>query len=147
VRTPRDRDQSKAPRDHITWLTGPLPTAGTENQIAAWPPRRSRWAVALERIALAAERVVNRVTSAKYNPLYYTGTIAFFLLLIVGLTGLYLFLFFQYGYDASWGVIDITTDIPDNRTGDVRVAAIVETDIAVRRAQSFAACLDIDTSA
>ncbi len=45
-----------------------------------------------------------------------------------------------------WGVIDITTDIPDNRTGDVRVAAIVETDIAVRRAQSFAACLDIDTS-
>lgn len=46
-----------------------------------------------------------------------------------------------------WGVIDITTDIPDNRTGDVRVAAIVETDIAVRRAQSFAACLDIDTSA
>lgn len=48
---------------------------------------------------------------------------------------------------AFWGVIDITTDIPDNRTGDVRVAAIVETDIAVRRAQSFAACLDIDTSA
>jgi HK97 family phage major capsid protein len=46
---------------------------------------------------------------------------------------------------AFWGVIDITTDIPDNRTGDVRVAAIVETDIAVRRAQSFAACLDIDT--
>lgn len=48
---------------------------------------------------------------------------------------------------AFWGVIDITTDIPDNRTGDVRVAAIVETDIGVRRAQSFAACLDIDTSA
>lgn len=41
-----------------------------------------------------------------------------------------------------WGVIDITADIPDNRTGTVRVAAIVETDIAVRRAQSFAACLD-----
>jgi len=48
---------------------------------------------------------------------------------------------------AFWGVIDITTDIPDSRTGDVRVAAIVETDIGVRRAQSFAACLDIDTSA
>ena len=28
-----------------------------------------------------------------------------------------------------------------------RVAAIVETDIALRRAQSFAACLDADTSA
>lgn len=46
-----------------------------------------------------------------------------------------------------WGVIDITADIPDNRTGTVRVAAIVETDIGLRRAQSFAACLDIDTSA
>lgn len=41
-----------------------------------------------------------------------------------------------------WGVIDITADIPDNRTGTVRVAAIVETDIGVRHAQSFAACLD-----
>lgn len=46
-----------------------------------------------------------------------------------------------------WGVIDITADIPDNRTGTVRVAAIVETDIGVRHAQSFAACLDADTSA
>jgi HK97 family phage major capsid protein len=46
-----------------------------------------------------------------------------------------------------WGVIDITADIPDNRTGTVRVAAIVETDIALRHAQSFAACLDADTSA
>lgn len=46
-----------------------------------------------------------------------------------------------------WGVIDITADIPDNRTGTVRVAAIVETDIAVRLAQSFAACLDADTGA
>ena len=74
------RASDQAPRGHITWLTGPLPAAGTENQIAAWPPRRGRWALALERVALAAERVVNRVTSAKYNPLYYTGTIAFFLL-------------------------------------------------------------------
>ncbi len=45
-----------------------------------------------------------------------------------------------------WGVIDITADIPDNRTGTVRVAAIVETDIALRLAQSFAACLDAKTS-
>jgi HK97 family phage major capsid protein len=47
---------------------------------------------------------------------------------------------------ALWGVIDITADIPDNRTGTVRVAAIVETDIGVRRAQSFAVCSDIKTS-
>lgn len=45
-----------------------------------------------------------------------------------------------------WGVIDITADIPDNRTGTVRVAAIIETDIGLRQAASFAACLDIKTS-
>ncbi len=99
------RASDQAPRDHITWLTGPLPAAGTGDKVAAWPPRRGRWAIALERVALAAERVVNYVTTAKYNPLYYTGTIAFFLLLIVGLTGLYLFLFFQYGYDASYAAV------------------------------------------
>lgn len=45
-----------------------------------------------------------------------------------------------------WGVIDVTADIPDNRTGTVRVAAIVETDIGVRHAQSFAAMLDALTT-
>ena len=45
-----------------------------------------------------------------------------------------------------WGVIDLTADIPDNRTGTVRVAAIVETDIGVRHASSFAAMLDALTA-
>lgn len=45
-----------------------------------------------------------------------------------------------------WGTIDITADIPDNRTGTVRVAALVDADIAVRNAQSFAAMLDALTS-
>ncbi len=102
---PPTRASDQAPRDSITWLTRALPAAGTERRVAAWPPRRGRWAIALERVALAAERAVNRVTSPGYNPLYYTGTIAFFLLLIVGLTGLYLFLFFQYGYDASYAAV------------------------------------------
>ena len=99
------RASDQASRDSITWLTRSLPSAGTERRVAAWPPRRGRWAIALERVALAVERAVNRVTSPRYNPLYYTGTIAFFLLLIVGLTGLYLFLFFQYGYDASYAAV------------------------------------------
>ena len=92
-------------RDHTTWLSGSLPAAGTEGQIAHWPPRRGRWAVALERLALLAERLVNAITSPQYNPLYNTGTIAFFLLLVVGLTGLYLFFFFQYGTDASYAAV------------------------------------------
>ena len=55
--------------------------------------------------ALAGERLVNRLTGTQFNPLYYTGTIAFLLLLLVGLTGLYLFFFFQYGYDASYNAV------------------------------------------
>lgn len=45
-----------------------------------------------------------------------------------------------------WGGMDITADIPDNRTGTVRVAAILDVDVAVRRAESFAAMLDALTT-
>ena len=91
--------------DHLTWFNVAPPPPESSAAVAAWPPRRGRWAVALERPALAGERLVNRLTSTQFNPLYYTGTIAFLLLLIVGLTGLYLFFFFQYGYDASYNAV------------------------------------------
>ena len=45
-----------------------------------------------------------------------------------------------------WGTIDITADIPDNRTGTVRVAALTDADIGLRQASSFAAMLDALTS-
>lgn len=88
-------------RHAITWLSPSLPPSDSSEKVAAWPPRRARWAVALERLALAVERPVNRLAGIQFNPLYHTGTIAFYLLIIVGLTGLYLFFFFQYGFDAS----------------------------------------------
>ncbi len=91
--------------NHITWFNVATPPAAAAKEVAAWSPRRGRWSIALERVALAAERLVNRLTSPQFNPLYHTGTIAFLLLLIVGLTGLYLFFFFQYGYDASYAAV------------------------------------------
>ena len=45
-----------------------------------------------------------------------------------------------------WGGIDVTADIPDNRTGTVRLAGIVDADVGVRRAESFSAMLDVLTT-
>ena len=45
-----------------------------------------------------------------------------------------------------WGGVDITADVPDNRTGTVRVAALVDFDVMVRHAESFAAMLDALTT-
>lgn len=47
---------------------------------------------------------------------------------------------------AIWGGMDITADIPDNRTGTVRVAAIVDADVNGRHVESFSACLDVLTT-
>lgn len=71
-----------------------------------WMQPRSRWAHALEKIALWTERPFNRIAGTnQLNPLYHTGTIATFLLLVVGLTGFYVFLFYQYGFDASYDAV------------------------------------------
>ena len=102
---PLARASDSAGHNHITWLNVAAPPAADAGHVAAWPPRRGRWSIGLERLALAAEGLVNRLTSSQFNPLYHTGTIAFLLLLIVGFTGLYLFLFFQYGYDASYAAV------------------------------------------
>ena len=69
----------------------------------AWRMPQSNWANWLERIALFFEKPINRLTGTnQLNPLYHTGTIASFLLMVVGVTGIYLFMFFQYGFDASY---------------------------------------------
>lgn len=53
--------------------------------------------LAIEKAALAFESLVGRLIGAgadQINPFYHTGTIAVFLLLVVGVTGLYLTLFY-----------------------------------------------------
>jgi len=68
-----------------------------------WLPRRGMLLRLLERVLLWLERPVNRlVGTPQLNPFYYTGQIAVFLLLFVSITGLFLVLFFQVGFDASY---------------------------------------------
>lgn len=81
-------------------------TPTTEPGPESWLPVRSRWALALERLALLIERPANRlIGNAQLNPFYHTGKIAVLLLALVAVTGFYLFLFFQYGYDASYAAV------------------------------------------
>lgn len=102
-----DEDEEETP-SHVTWLNVPTPKPGADTiGLRAWQPLRGRWSVWLERVALLFERPINKLTSTQFNPLYHTGTIAFFLLVVVGLTGLYLFFFFQYGFDASYRAVSV----------------------------------------
>lgn len=91
----------------ITWNDVPpanLPNA--EDEIRSWELQARPWASFLERIALIIERPANKIIgSNQLNPLYHTGTIATFLALIVGATGMYLFLFFHYGYQESYEAV------------------------------------------
>ena len=43
--------------------------------------------------------------SPQWNPLYHTGTITLFALLIILVTGIYLTLFFQFGFDKSYQAV------------------------------------------
>ncbi len=74
-----------------------------EEHLNIWLTKRSPALRFLEWLALKLERPVNLlVGKSKFNPLYYTGPLASFLLLIVMLTGLYLTLFYQFGFDAAY---------------------------------------------
>ncbi|MCL4264310.1 MAG: hydrogenase iron-sulfur subunit [Anaerolineae bacterium] len=74
--------------------------------LQSWRRRPSLWAVWLEKAALVIEKPVGRlIGNHRLNPFYHTGPIALFLLLVVGLTGFYLFLFFQYGFAASYQAV------------------------------------------
>jgi ferredoxin/cytochrome c551/c552 len=60
----------------------------------------------LERISLACETFVNKVVRRpEFNPLYHTGTITTFLLLIILVTGVYLTFFYQFGFDSSYQAV------------------------------------------
>jgi ferredoxin len=60
----------------------------------------------LERVSLALERPLNRlVHDPRLNPLYHTGTITVFLLLVIAATGVYLTMFFQFGFAGSYRAV------------------------------------------
>jgi ferredoxin len=64
---------------------------------------RPKWSRFLERLALTIERPVNQlIGNHQLNPFYHTGSISIFLLIVVAFTGFYIYLFYQYGFEASY---------------------------------------------
>lgn len=60
----------------------------------------------VEGVSLAAERPLRRLVGAnRANPLPHAGTISVFLLGVVTLTGIYITLFFEYGFEASYDAV------------------------------------------
>ncbi len=47
------------------------------------------------RIVYALDRIGDKVFTPTYNPLYYLGTICFFFLILITISGIYLFLFYR----------------------------------------------------
>jgi ferredoxin/cytochrome c2 len=59
-----------------------------------------------ERISLFVEKPLDRlVRMPQLNPLYHTGTITIFLLIVLTVTGIYLTLFYQFGTQASYEAV------------------------------------------
>ncbi len=95
---------------NLRWDQIDVEINGSSSIAQEWTPKRAGWLRFLERIALYIERPANRlIGTAQLNPFYHTGTIATLLLIIIGLTGFYLYLFFKYGFDASYN--DVLTRI------------------------------------
>ncbi len=81
----------------------------TRNPSVDWGERLGfprRLLNALERFSLAIEKPFNRwVLEQKFNPLYHTGTITIFLLFVILGTGVYLTMFYQFGFEASFEAV------------------------------------------
>ena len=81
-------------------MTSTTPRTSPSTGRCARPTPCGAPSTGLERLSLAVERpIVRWVRSPQWNPLYHTGTITLFALLIILVTGIYLTLFFQFGFD------------------------------------------------
>jgi len=94
------------PGQVMTWrklpdVSDPKPTQPIDWETRNYGGRRFlRW---LEWVALRIERPINKLIGVlDLNPFYHTGTIAFFLLMVVFGTGVYLLMFYQYGAEVSY---------------------------------------------
>lgn len=68
---------------------------------------------ALERATFRAEAPVRKVVSShRLNPLPHAGTISVFLLIVVVVTGVYITLFFGFGFEASHRSVEKMADHP-----------------------------------
>ncbi len=74
-----------------------------------WRTKTRRSLRALERVTLRAEAfLAHAAGDPRFNPLYHTGTLAVFLLLILVLTGIYLLMFYQFGFQDSYNAVAAT---------------------------------------
>ena len=62
-----------------------------------------------QRAFVALERAANRVFGDRLNPLYHLGTIAYFLVWIVMITGLYLYAFFETSVIHAYSSVEAVT--------------------------------------
>lgn len=70
----------------------------------------------LARVTFAVEAPVRRlVGSGRLNPLPHAGTISVVLFFIVVITGVYITLFFEFGFDASYRAVEKLTSHPIQR--------------------------------
>lgn len=91
----------------------PAPDVGERPQAGAavdWDQRLgsrlTRFLVGLERATLGLERgVAKLVRQTEFNPVYHAGTITIYLLALVFASGLYLTMFFQFGFEASYDAV------------------------------------------
>lgn len=78
--------------------------------------RPSRAQARLESVSTATERPLRRlVGSSRANPLPHSGAISVFLLAVVTLTGIYITLFYEYGFSASYDAVAEIHDHPVQR--------------------------------
>lgn len=96
-----DAEQDCAPQAGAVAPLAPL--SPEHDPLTVWRPRRTWLEHALERLSLAVEGPIHKVIHApQLNPLHYTGTITVLLLVIIGITGVYLYFFYSYGFAASY---------------------------------------------
>ncbi|GAB4579746.1 MAG: hypothetical protein Fur0022_24850 [Anaerolineales bacterium] len=87
------------------------PPAGRGESPVDWHLRQDNFVRRMlnffERLTLAGESLVSRgVRRPEFNPLYHTGTLTVFLLLIILVTGVYLTLFYQFGFEVSYQAVE-----------------------------------------
>lgn len=94
-----------------------MPLKSTEAREADRRVRLPRVFRFVERLALRLETPIRRVVgSQRLDPLPHAGTISVFLLIVVIVTGVYLTLFFEFGFEDSYRAVSEMEGHPIQRT-------------------------------
>ena len=77
---------------------------------ADWDPGRRgrghRALTGLARLTTKLEQPIDAVSPSRLNPLHHTGPIAVFLFVVAFATGVYLTMFYRFGFEASYASVD-----------------------------------------